>query len=292
MVMSFNASNFQQLFGSLEHTFRKYASRVETESWQGKSTEGKPDMITHELLNVTAAVSLFDYYANQPTVLDPFNLQHWRDDIRPTLPWADDHFLERVGGQPLNPGETYKYWLHGGNTSKFLNDRGQFNHTYMERFWPRHAGCGVSDPDVINFGVRGAFGDVSDVVDLLVKEPHTRQAYLPIFFPEDTGIGDGGRKPCTLGYHFIMRNKRLHCYYPLRSCDFANHFRDDCYLAVRLMLWIIEQCQAREAATYPTGGPWAEVMPSSLTIHCTSFHLFRNDFLKMCRDEGENVWQR
>ena len=29
---------------------------------------------------------------------------------QPDLPWSEDHFQERVGGKPLNPGNEYKNW--------------------------------------------------------------------------------------------------------------------------------------------------------------------------------------
>lgn len=171
----------------------------------------------------------------------------------------------------------------------------------MERMWPKWAGklgalrteqeyqnrClrDFAEDDLKNahFGIRGEYGDLLDLVNLLVREPHTRQAYLPLYFPEDTGTD--GRKPCTLGYQFILRNQRLHCYYPMRSCDYANHFRDDCYLAVRLILWIIDQCRIADPL-----GPWNDVMPGSLTIHCTSFHLFANDYNAL-RQEESNIWK-
>jgi thymidylate synthase len=125
-------------------------------------------------------------------------------------------------------------------------------------------------------GIRYSYGDLGDVVDLLHLEPMTRQAYIPLFFPEDTGVGDGGRKPCTLGYQFIMRHEMLHIYYPLRSCDFANHFADDVYLAVRLLLWILNQLRQRDER-------WTTVAPGTLTIHATSLHMFINDYHQMVK---------
>lgn len=311
MVMSINSGSFSQLYTILDNTFKKYANKVTTESWQGRKTDGKPDMVTHELLNMTMGISLYDAYGQALSASQPFNLDHWRNDCKPHLPWADNHFLERVSGAPLNPGSTYQDWRHGASASTFLaeqrnvpgvkNNAGpvelQFNHTYMERMWPKVAGrfgplytaeefelkmpCPESE---FHLGIRGErYGDLYDLVRLLDREPHTRQAYLPLYFPEDTGAP--GRKPCTLGYQFILRNQRLHCYYPMRSCDYANHFRDDCYLAVRLLLWIINELRTMDPL-----GIWNEVMPGSLTIHCTSFHLFANDYIALCKEES-NLWK-
>lgn len=296
MVMSINTGSFSQLYTILDNTFKKYATKQVTETWQGRSTQGKPDMATYELLNVTMGIPLYDTYGQTMTATEPFRLDHWRNDCKPHLPWADNHFLERVSGAPLNPGATYQDWRHGASAHSFTDEHGQFNHTYMERMWPKWAGLLgplktdddyerqmlIVDPLRVHRGIRGEYGDLLDLVNMLVREPHTRQAYLPLYFPEDTGAD--GRKPCTLGYQFILRNHRLHCYYPLRSCDYANHFRDDCYLAVRLVLWVIEQCRIAEPL-----GFWNDVMPGSMTIHCTSFHLFANDYRALCNQES-NQW--
>lgn len=279
------ASSFPRLYGHLDHFFFHHAHKVQTERWQGKETNGAPDLATYELLNVGIAVPL-----NGIT-----SLEHWQNEVQPNLPWADEHFDERVCGEPLNPTPSYKRWPWGNSAEKFINDDGQFNHTYPERLWPKYAGMTdkgelshtIFDPArnyqriEIAFekvhprlGIRHTYGDLEDVVALLARDPLTRQAWIPLFFPEDTGIGDGGRKPCTLGYQFIMRDNRLHIYYPLRSCDYAHHFRDDIYLAIRLLLWVLERCQELNET-------WRDVLPGTYTMHATSLHLFANDYHRL-----------
>lgn len=124
-------------------------------------------------------------------------------------------------------------------------------------------------------GINWSYGDLSDLVDLLAHEPTTRQAWIPLFFPEDTGTGDGGRKPCTLGYNFLCRRGQLHVWYPLRSCDFVRHFPDDCYLAVRLLLWVLDRCREIDPDV------WDSVVPGTYAMHCTSLHVFANDLIQM-----------
>ena len=335
------------------------APPVRTERWQGVAVNTD----TFELRN-----AVFELDMNGVEDLD-----HWRSDIAPNLPWADDHFEERVGGEPINPGEQWKNWPWGRSAAGFRADKkgpeladhewaylaalidgdgtintsvhpyitiGQvdhdflksvqrrfnvgsiypqkqrhtflkseaeikelktneillwkigradelkwvlsnllrhiklkrakakkafdmipdcdmrtvgnkgreptFNHNYMQRLWPKYAGMtdgGFITPEIIERGdlrprrgIYWEYGDLNDFVHLLANEPHTRQAWIPLFFPEDTGVADGGRKPCTLGYQLMVRDERLHIWYPLRSCDFIRHWPDDCYLAVRLML--------------------------------------------------------
>lgn len=259
---------------------------VHTERWQGVNAANKPEMRTTELLNFFGAVDL----------RGQDRLAAYRAEVRPNLPWADDHFDERVAGAPFNPGTHYATWPYAGSAEAQLErDGGMYNHNYMERYWPKQAGylgmptktarewnqgmLGRSWPGS-RLGIRHQYGDLQDMVKLLAEEPLTRQAYLPIFFPEDTGKGDGGRKPCTLGYHFMMRENRLHVFYPMRSCDFVRHFRDDIYLTVRLLLWVIGRCQALNP------DDWHNVRPGVFSMFTSSLHVFANDWRHVQGDEN------
>lgn len=273
---------FWMMIEGARFQLQNFGDWVHTETWQGVDIKSKPEARMVELLNYTATLSL-------NSVGDP---AYWAHEIKPFLPWADDHFAERVSGLPLNPGNTWDKWRHGKSAIRFLNHWAQFNHTYMERLWPKYAArMGTSrtieeaerqiaeiqksgaEPQ---WGIRVTYGDLQDIVGLLHAQPLTRQAWIPLFFPEDTGIGDGGRKPCTLGYQFIVRNDQMHMYYPLRSCDFENHFRDDVYLAIRLMIWVLQELRKSPS----TGFDWTAVHPGTLTIHATSLHWFINDYRK------------
>jgi thymidylate synthase len=110
----------------------------------------------------------------------------------------------------------------------------------------------------------------------------TRQAYLPVWFPEDTGIGDGGRKPCTLGYHFLVRNDRMHITYHIRSCDFVRHFRDDIYLTARLVWWMIDRLTEDHDHHF-----WSGVKPGMFVMHIASLHMFVNDYIAMFGKEPQ-----
>ena len=199
--------------------------------------------------------------------------------IKPNLPWAEDAFLERVNREPLNPGVQWAKWPYARSAATHQH-AGVFDHTYAERYWPKHAGETEGGklkhlPDFAPWkqGIRFEYGDLDDLVTVLAVEPTTRQAYLPVFFPEDLGAAVRGKRvPCTLGYHFIMRENKLHVVYYIRSCDFIRHFRDDVYMTIRLLLWVLEQC--RLAA--PENN-WDSVVPGTFTMHCTSLHCFESD---------------
>lgn len=290
--------SFSNMFARTRAEFAT-APKVHTERWQGNDISKRPEMVSYELLNWHCNVGL-DWVTQlaAPKTQDwshPSTLSGIADVIQPNLPWADDHFLERVGGEPLNPGEQWANWPWADSAAKHHVEGGKFNHTYMERLWPKWAGmttAGVIEkgshirhvPDLQrpllpqpggHHGIRHGYGDLEDLVDLLANEPLTRQAWIPLFFPEDTGVGDGGRKPCTLGYQFIMRDNALSIYYPLRSCDFVRHFRDDIYLAIRLLLWVLDRCRERRPDN------WENVVLGYYAMHCTSLHIFENDHREM-----------
>lgn len=269
--MNLETRTFGEAFARLKRAMVQQSKPVLAATWQGRDVRGRPDMVTHELLNVTISTPLFGLRS----------LNHWRAECEPNLPWADDHFEERVGRVPLNPPPSWAWWPWAGSAAKFGGTT-KFNHTYPERYWPKRAH--LNHDDIMGIGscnlagIQREYGDLDDVVTLLVKDPLTRQAYLPIFFPEDTGVSDGGRKPCTLGYQFILREGHLHTVYFMRSCDLIRHFRDDIYLTVRLLLWVLEQCGAQDEA-------WADVRAGSLTMHLTSLHVFANDLLELRREQ-------
>lgn len=268
-------NNYIDLHNAIEGTtkiFRTYATPVHTEKWQGVEIGNKPEMQTYEITHYHFRCKMG---ANKP-------LSYYQEQIKPNLPWADDHFQERISGQPLNPGREWENWPYSKSADRFRDEHGQFNHSYMERLWPKYAGMtdkGEVDEEMIlspRIGIRWEYGDLNSLISLLIKEPLTRQAWIPLFFPEDTGIADGGRKPCTLGYQFLVRNNRMSIFYPLRSCDLIRHFRDDIYLAVRLGLWVIERCRQSSKV-------WEDIELGDYSMYCSSLHVFKNDWLILNR---------
>lgn len=278
---------FSYEISKIKKDMQVHSKVIATARWQGTDISNKPEMATHELRHVLLR-------ADMPLT----ELKYYRDTIQPNIPWADDHFEERVCGQPINPGVQWKHWPYAHSAEKFLVD-GKFNHNYMERYWPKYAGhtptgeiftpefnvnsaeCRAMTEYVrenwsVREGIYHPYGDLNDVVKLLARDPTTRQAYLPVFFPEDTGAVHGSRLPCSLGYLFLMRDGKLDVEYTIRSCDFLRHFRDDIYLTVRLTLWVIEQC----AKINPV---WATVKPGEFVMLIGSLHMFVNDWREMFR---------
>jgi hypothetical protein len=204
------------------------------------------------------------------------------------LPWAEDHFQERVGGQPLNPAPSEAWWPFAAKKNNTTNadhkSEGEaFSHTYPERMWPKRA-----NNQLYHEGIRFDYGDLNDVVEVLHKSPMTRQAYLPLWFPEDlTAVKLGKRVPCTLGYGFIMRHGVLHMSYFMRSTDLLRHFQDDIYMAGRLNQWVVEKLndRLREQGDMPV------ISPGVLTFHTQNMHIFDADVdrINYLKEQGK-VW--
>lgn len=234
---------------------------VETQRWQGLDIAGDPNLASFEYMNHSFTAPI------PPTIAE------MKREIRPNLPWADDHFMERVGGLPINPGEQYKNWpfyREGSDRDQsFRAQGGKFTHNYMERIWPKFAGDNNSTTP--HQGIRYAYGDFNDVINLLAEDPFTRQAYLPIWFPEDTGAVHRGRVPCTIGYQFLRRGNFLHIFYPIRACDYIRHFRDDIYFACRMVDWALARLKEKSEER------WGQVQPGRLTMHIWSLHIFVGD---------------
>lgn len=185
-----------------------------------------PLMHTRELRYVGFSVSI------------PDTREELADLVNPNLPWAEDHFQERVSGQPLNPPPSNEWWPFAQRGNEVHKKEEKFSHTYPERFWPRVAGERFERTEQpINHGIRFDYGDYDTLLALLTNEPKTRQAYLPIWFPEDLDAAwEGERVPCTLGYHFMSDpGGKLNLWYPMRSCDFLRFMPDDVYMAGRLL---------------------------------------------------------
>ena len=240
-------TTFQQSYAALRKQIIDFAMPVDTDQWQSQTDV--PMTLTRELQFIRFDVDV------------PEDIVAWQDDCQPNLPWAEDHFEERVSGYAWNPPPSAAYWPfaqkdHEDHTS----DDGRFSHTYPERLWPygdNPAGTPVSWTAI------DESGDLTDLVRLLQDHRHTRQAFIPIWWPCDGKMAGALRVPCTIGYHFMIRDDYIHCHYFMRSCDMLRHLRDDIYMAGRLMQWVASQLPHTRCG--------------QLVMSCTSMHVFEGD---------------
>lgn len=241
---------FEQLFSNLTGLWLEQPEFDRGEVHAQKVTQ--PEMVTKELRNVTVGVRV------------PRGMDEWQTMIHPNLPWAENHFDERVGGRALNPPPSEEYWPHAQQGNSAHKKGKLFSHTYPERFWPKRAGHQGQELKHERMGIRFAYGDLEDLVNVLKKNPKTRQAYLPVWFPEDLDAARRGeRVPCTLGYHFLYTPDRvLDVTYHMRSCDLFRFFRDDVYMAGRLLQWVSSR---------------VGLSSGKLRMHIASLHAFVGD---------------
>lgn len=273
---------------------------IHTGEWQAMNTSGSDAHKTYELEDATL---VWEKIPDNP------------QDIMPAVDttWAREHFAERVSGLPLNPAPSHVRWPYavGGNARHMADET--FDHTYPERFWSKHAGhkhdmSYIRENDLWKrlddecggaAGVRFHYGDLNDVVSLLIRNPLTRQAYLPIWFPEDTGAGLATyddqtiRVPCTLGYHFMQRGGYLSMRYYLRSCDVYRHLSNDAYFAAALMRWVCAELKRRTME----GQVGLNIRPGKLVMHIASLHAFHGDKKKIqdrmklvSQHDDDDVW--
>lgn len=255
-------TEFQQKFNNLLMDMRYRAAHVPMNSWQSQRTSEKEGMdYSIELQHVNFRLKV------------PDSRDDLQAEVKPNLPWAEDHFLERVSGEPLNPPPSEAWWPYRVNGNAEHKDGEKFSHTYPERMWPKRAEA-FSEGQMNNRGIRYAYGDLQDVINLLAHDPYTRQAYLPIWFPEDTGAVEGQRVPCTLGYHFLIRpgeeGMNADIVYYIRSCDLFRHFTDDVYMAARLLQWVVGSVRDRGI----------DVQARSLIMQISSLHIFEGDTVR------------
>lgn len=278
MTYNYDASNYglPAMEGLFSHVGRdlisdghgspRVSANVNTGHWQ--ALENVPHVESVEMRNVVITYPI-------PVDHDTLSIQ-----INPNLPWADEEFQNRVEGVPHNPHPSVVNWpWYDPHWEASKDDR--YSHTYAERYWPKYAGD--RDPEHMppKSGTRFKYGDLQDVVQLLAKHPGTRQAYLPVWFPEDTGAVHGERVPCSLGYHWLLREGRLHTNYFIRSCDFLRYLRDDIYLTARLTQWVANQLNREEHDHLLDA-----ILPGELTMFIGSLHVFEGDLPKMRRLYG------
>ncbi len=249
-------NKFNALALYLESMLYHYGEEVKVGEWQSFRTPGLPMMNMIEVEDIS--IEWFDV---------PQHLGTLQKEVQPNLPWAEDHFQERVGGRPLNPGVEYKNWPWYEQGVEQHKAEGTFSHTYMERYWPK---------SLLPHGIHFPTGDLGSLVRLLMERPNTRQAYLPIYFPEDLAASNmGERVPCTLGYHFLIRNDLLKVVYYMRSCDWYRYFRDDLYMTVRLGQWVAERLDG--------------VRMDKLVMHISNLHIFAAEWERLETDYHDNA---
>ena len=224
----------------IEETKRDLAEMgivVRPATMQDKYIKGNPDYETRELQNYSYC--LLDAKSQDiPGVIQP---------------WADAEFEERVtdpwvrcsGGKGypefINPGKAWE--LRKEVWTEYLHE-GKMAYTYNELIWNND--------------------QVTKIINRLKEDPDSRQLWISLWNPDKDPdfLGGVSRVPCSLGYGLQVRDGKLNLHYVMRSCDFATHFRNDVYLAIKFLEWVAEK------TGYPVG---------SFTHTIFSLHVYNKD---------------
>lgn len=131
--------------------------------------------------------------------------------------WAIEESKERLSGRSLNPGSAWEnlpeLW------QEFLRN-GFFSYTYAER-WTEQ---------------------IKYITHELYRNPNSRQAIMTMYDRHQDMMNWGGfdRVPCSLSYHFLIREGKLNLIYNQRSCDFVQFFQADVYITIKLQQFVAD----------------------------------------------------
>ena len=218
--------NFPEAQNEIKRDLAELGVEVHGETMQDKNIENDPDYFTRELTN-------YIY-----TVLDPdyTEIEGVHEE------WVAQEWDDRIIGD-LNPGRSWKVRKEVWN--RFLERSPKniptFSYTYSQRMGGYH---------------------ITRIIEELHLNPNSRQLWLPVWYPNDETRRGKRRVPCSLGYWFVMREKKLHMTYMMRSCDLYTHYANDIALAAMLLHYIAGQ---------------VEVPVGPLTHYVGSFHVYAKD---------------
>lgn len=190
---------------------------VRPKTMQDKVIEGNEEYFTKELQNYS--YTILDVKSSMITGV--------------SQPWADAEFEERVYDpwdrseevgidipDFVNPGTAWE--LRKEVWTEFMHD-GKMAYTYNERFWNND--------------------QLRKIIDRLKEDHDSRQLWLSVWDPctDPDKLGGVSRVPCSLGYNFQFRDGKLNIHYVMRSCDFSTHFKNDVYLAIKLLEYVAKE---------------------------------------------------
>lgn len=231
-------SNVREAIKEVERELFEMGLEVHGYSFQDQIHEGDAGMVTKEL-------QAYDFTIVAP---DPDEAMHCVEDwygvdVQNWL-WAE--FKERVGINPVNPGEAWK--LRRDIWEQFLEKNGKFSYTYSGRMSLQ----------------------LNAVIRELKTHPMTRQAIIEIHsnLHDIDRMGGKRRIPCSMFYQFMIRNWAMDCIYVMRSSDFLTHFVNDLALAVLLQGYMRVQLDSNCPQPLKQG---------NFTMFISSLHAFRKN---------------
>jgi len=225
-------------FESAKHALREILRDIQERGvevhpgrMQDKETKGDTQFLTKELLNYSFAI------------IDVSDLDKLASDLVCNKTWADSEFDERISDKLINPGEAWK--KRSEVWEEFLiKNKGKFTYTYNERIRTQ----------------------IKNVIRELKLHPNTRQAILSIYNPDIDNNNIGvDRISCSMFYQFIFRDNKLNIIYNMRSSDYHLHFRNDIYLACKMLNYVAKECNMKVGNFF---------------MNISSLHIYKRDWDK------------
>lgn len=196
-----------EMVKEVERDLFEMGTTYQSTSVQDKIVKDDPDYETIELIGTGYKLDLSNVRQEQ---LDEMALYKKDQEY---FNWIVAEVNERIDAVGHNPGEA---WTHDRKTwGQFLRD-GLFSYTYSER-WAEQ---------------------LKYVYAELKRNPNSRQVIMTMYDRHQDMMNWGGRDrvPCSLSYHFLIRNGKLNLIYNQRSCDFVNFFQADVFITINLQM--------------------------------------------------------
>lgn len=230
--------NAEEMIEEIKRDLAEMGIVVRPATMQDKYVKGNPDYETKELQNYSYCL-LEAKSSEIPGVIQPWADAEFGERI--TDPFLRHHEYGLSTPNFINPGKAWE--LRPEVWTEYLHE-GKMAYTYNELLWKND--------------------QLMKIMGALINDPDSRQLWVSLWNPEKDPdfLGGISRVPCSLGYAFQVRDGKLNMHYVMRSCDFATHFRNDVYLAIKLLEWMAEKTH------YPVG---------SFTHTIFSLHVYNKD---------------
>jgi thymidylate synthase len=204
-------TSFTEALNEIKRDIAELGMKVHPQTMQDLQIADDPDYETMEYLNMM-------YMVTQPRLVDlePHIKNH---------AWCVAEFDERIRGLGPFSRELMAWQERPEIWAQF---QGHLGYTYGERY------RGKSD----NLTDQPGPDNLEHIIHELSKHPDTRQAFLPVFDSRDPARLGVYRVPCSLGYWFALRQKKLHITYLQRSGDYFTHLANDLWLTHRLQQYV------------------------------------------------------
>jgi thymidylate synthase len=157
-----------------------------------------------------------------------FQVLNWTDRVEALdangydIEFALKDFEDRINPNRVNPGSAVECDTSGCLKPYLSPKSGRLSYTYSERMNPQ----------------------LELVIETLMKNPQSRQAFLSVWDRNADGrFLERRRVPCSIGYHFLLREEELHMMYIMRSLDVEKCLGYDLYTSSKLLEYVADRLQ-------------------------------------------------